>query len=129
MSIILDGETRVIVQGATGAEARRLIPTMQDYGTNIVAGVSPKKGGESVCGVPVYDSVAAALREHEVDLSVLFIPARHSKGAALEAIDAGVPAVNVIAEGVPHHDACEMLTRAKRAGTLVIGPNSQGREH
>lgn len=126
MSIILDGETRVLIQGATGAEARRLIPTMQDYGTNIVAGVSPGKGSERVCGIPVYSTVAAALRGHEVDMSVLFIPARYSRDAALEAIDAGVPTVNVLAEGIPHHDACEVLTRARQAGTLVIGPNSQG---
>ncbi len=126
MSILLDGETRVLIQGATGAEARRLIPTMQAYGTRIVAGMSPGKGGERVEGVPVYGTVADALREHEVDLSVLFIPARYARDAAIEAIEAGIPAVNVLAEGVPHHDACEIITRAGKAGVLVIGPNSQG---
>jgi succinyl-CoA synthetase alpha subunit len=125
MSILLDGKTRVLVQGM-GAEARRLIPTMRDYGTNIVAGVSPGHGGEEVEGIPVYSTVSAARREHEIDLSVLFIPARFARDAALEAIDGGVPVVNVVAEGVPHHDACEILTRSGKAGTLIVGPNSQG---
>ena len=101
MSILLDENTRVLVQGATGAEARRLIPTMVNYGTRIVAGVSLGHGGEDIDGIPVYGSVAAALREHEIDLSVLFIPARFSRDAALEAIDGGIPVVNVVAAGVP----------------------------
>ncbi|MBI3129697.1 MAG: CoA-binding protein [Candidatus Tectomicrobia bacterium] len=126
MSILLDGSTRVLVQGATGGEARRLIPTMTAYGTRIVAGVSPGKGGERVEGIPIYSTVADALKEHEADLSVLFIPARFAKAAALEAIEAGVPSVHILAEGVPHHDAAEILARAGRAGALVIGPNSQG---
>ena len=126
MSILLDSTTRVLVQGATGAEARRLLPTMTDYGTRVVAGVSPGKGGESVGGVPVYGTVAEALREHEVNLSVLFVPARFVREAALEAIEAGVPIVHILAEGVPHHDACALLTRAAEKGTFVIGPNSQG---
>ncbi|OGL61030.1 MAG: hypothetical protein A3J27_02515 [Candidatus Tectomicrobia bacterium RIFCSPLOWO2_12_FULL_69_37] len=126
MSILLDGRTRVLVQGATGGEARRLIPTMTAYGTRIVAGVSPGKGGERVEGIPVYGSVAEAVKEHAVDLSLLFIPARFAKAAALEAIEAGVPALHILAEGVPHHDASEVLTRAKGAGAFVIGPNSQG---
>ena len=126
MSILLGSDTRVLVQGATGAEARRLLPTMTDYGTRVVAGVSPGKGGESVGGVPVYGAVAEALKEHEVDLSVLFVPARFVREAALEAIEAGVPTVHILAEGVPHHDACALLTRAAETGTFVIGPNSQG---
>ena len=126
MSILLDSETRVLVQGATGGEARRLLPTMTDYGTRVVAGVSPGKGGESVGGVPVYGAVADALNDHEVDLSVLFVPARFVREAALEAIEAGVSTVHILAEGVPHHDACALLTRAAQRGTFVIGPNSQG---
>jgi succinyl-CoA synthetase alpha subunit len=126
VSILLDETTRVLIQGTTGAEARRLIPTMLGYGTNIVAGMSPGKGGETVSGIPVYSTVADALKEHEVDLSVLFIPARFARDAAVEAIEAGVPRVNIIAEGVPHHDAAQILARARAAGTLIIGPNSQG---
>jgi len=99
---------------------------MRAYGTRVVAGVSPGKGGERVEGVPVYDTVAAARRAHGVDYSVLFTPARFTKEAALEAIEAGVPVVHILAEGVPHHDACEVVTRARAAGVFVIGPNSQG---
>ena len=126
MSILLDSATRVLVQGATGAEARRLLPTMTAYGTRVVAGVSPGKGDAFVGGAPIYDTVAAALSAHEVDLSVLFVPARFVKAAALEAIEAGVPVVHVLAEGVPHHDACVLLARAAEKGAFVIGPNSQG---
>lgn len=126
MTILLDDKTRVLIQGATGAEAKRLIPTMRNYGTNIVAGVSPGRGGERIEGVPVYSTVAAARRAHEIDLSVLFIPARFAREAALEAIDAGVPVINVVAEGVPHHDAAEIIARAGQAGAMIIGPNSQG---
>jgi len=126
LSILLDSATRVLVQGATGAEARRLLPTMTAYGTRVVAGVSPGKGDAFVGGAPIYDTVAAALSAHEVDLSVLFVPARFVKAAALEAIEAGVPVVHVLAEGVPHHDACVLLARAAEKGAFVIGPNSQG---
>ncbi len=126
MSILLDSETRVLVQGATGGEARRLLPTMTAYGTRVVAGVSPGRGGARVGDVPIYDAVADALRAHEVDLSVLFVPARFVRAAALEAIEAGVPTLHVLAEGVPHHDACALLTRAAQRGVFVIGPNSQG---
>ncbi len=126
MSILLDSATRVLVQGVTGAEARRLLPTMTSYGTRVVAGVSPGKGGEAVDGVPVYDAVEDAVRAHEADLSVLFVPARFVRDAALEAIEAGVPTIHILAEGVPHHDACALLARAAERGTFVIGPNSQG---
>ncbi len=126
MSILLDSETRVLVQGATGAEARRLLPTMTAYGSRVVAGVSPGKGGSVVSGAPIYDTVADALSVHEADLSVLFVPARFVKDAALEAIEAGVPTVHILAEGVPHHDACALLARAEEKGVFVIGPNSQG---
>ncbi|MEE9275454.1 MAG: CoA-binding protein, partial [bacterium] len=126
MSILLDGETRVLIQGVTGAEARRLLPTMRDYGTRVVAGVAPGRGGREVDGVPVYNTVAAALRAHEVDLTVLFTPARFVRDAALEAIDAGVPTIHILAEGVPHHDASVVVTRARAKGIFVIGPNSQG---
>ncbi len=126
MSIILDDTTHVLVQGITGAEARRLLPTMRDYGTKIVAGISPGKGGMIVDEVPVYDTVTEAMQEHKVDLSLLFIPAHFVREAALEAIEAGVPTVHILAEGVPHHDACEIVTRGKQAGTTIIGPNSQG---
>ncbi|HEX7128201.1 MAG TPA: CoA-binding protein [Thermodesulfobacteriota bacterium] len=126
MSILLDGSTRVLVQGITGREASLHVPYMQRYGTRIVAGVSPGKGGGEVHGVPVYDTVRDAVRAHEVDLAVLFVSARFTRDAALETIESRVPVAVLLAEGVPHHDAAEIVERAREVGVRVIGPNSQG---
>lgn len=126
MSILLDGASRVLVQGISARQARTHLPYMLAYGTRVVAGVAPGRGGEPIEGVPVYDTVAAALRHHEVDISVLFIPAPAARDAALEAIEHGVPLVQVLAEGVPHHDTARILERAGEMGVRVIGPNSQG---
>jgi len=126
VSILLDGESRVLVQGIAARQARTHLPYMLRYGTKVVAGVAPGRGGEAIEGVPAYDTVAAALRHHAVDVSVLFIPAPAARDAALEAIEHGVPLVQVLAEGVPHHDAAEILERAAAKGVRVIGPNSQG---
>lgn len=126
MSILLDRTTRVLVQGISARQARTHLPYMLRYGTNVVAGVAPGRGGEPIEGVPVYDTVASALRRHEVDVSVLFIPASAARDAALEAIEHGIPLVQVLAEGVPHHDTARILERAAEVGVRVIGPNSQG---
>ncbi len=126
MSILLDDQSRVLIQGITGQQARTHVPYMVRYGTQVVAGVSPGREGVSLDGIPVYDSVRAAVRDHPVDISVLFVPGRRAKDAALEAIENRVPLVVVLAEGVPHHDAAEMIERASRKGVRLIGPNSQG---
>ncbi len=126
MSILLDGGTRVMIQGITGGQARNHVRYMRDYGTNIVCGVSPGKGGQEVAGVPVYDTVAAALRDHEVDLTVLFIGATRVKDAALEAVENGIPTTFILEDGVPLHDASEIMTRAAVGGVRVIGPSAQG---
>ncbi len=126
MSIILDESTKVLVQGITGGEARRFLPTMKEYGTNIVAGITPGKGGQEIDGVPVYDTVEECLKTHEIDLSVLFVPARFVKKASLEAIESGINTIHILAEGVPHHDSCQIITLAKERNVQIIGPNSQG---
>lgn len=126
MSILLDGTTRVLIQGIGARQARTHLPYMLRYGTRVVAGVAPGRGGEPIEGVPVYDTVAAAVRHHVVDISVLFVPAPAARDAALEAIEHGIPLVQVLAEGVPHHDTARILERATAAGVRVIGPNSQG---
>jgi succinyl-CoA synthetase alpha subunit len=126
MSILLDRSTRVLVQGIAARQARTHLPYMLSYGTNVVAGVAPGRGGEAIEGIPVYDTVATALRHHAIDISVLFIPAPAARDAALEAIGHGIPVVQVLAEGVPHHDTAEILERAAAHGVRVIGPNSQG---
>jgi succinyl-CoA synthetase alpha subunit len=126
MSILLDQRSRVLIQGITGQQARTHVRYMAKYGTRVVAGVSPGKGGAEIEGLPVYDTVRSALEQHGVDIAVLFIPGRAAKDAALEAIDNGVPLVVILAEGVPHHDTAEILSRARARGVRVIGPNSQG---
>jgi len=126
MSILLDENSHVLVQGITGQQARTHVSYMVRYGTQVVAGVSPGKGGTAQDGIPVYDSVRTALSKHSVNISVLFIPAPYARDAALEAIENGVAIVVVLAEGVPHHDAAEMIDRASRRGVRLIGPNSQG---
>ncbi len=126
MSILLDDQSCVLVQGITGQQARTHVSYMVRYGTRVVAGVSPGKGGGSLDGVPVYDSVKAAVRIHPVGISVLFVPARRAKDAALEAIEIRIPVVVILAEGVPHHDAAEIIEQASRKGVRLIGPNSQG---
>ena len=126
MSILLDDQSCVLVQGITGQQARTHLSYMIRYGTRVVAGVSPGKGGGSLDGVPVYDSVKAAVRNHPVNISVLFVPARRAKDAALEAIENQIPIVVVLAEGVPHHDAAEIIEKAAVKGVRLIGPNSQG---
>jgi succinyl-CoA synthetase alpha subunit len=126
MSILLDETTRVMVQGITGGVARSHVRYMLDYGTNIVCGVSPGKGGESVEEIPVYDTVAAALCEHAVDLSVLFIGARHVKDAALEAVANRIPLTFILEDGVPLHDTAEIVGRASDCGVRIVGPSAQG---
>lgn len=126
MSILLDENSRVLVQGITGQQARTHVSYMIRYGTKVVAGISPGKGGALIDGVPVYDSVRTAARDHPADISVLFVPPPFAKDAALEAIENEVPLVVVLAEGVPHHDAAEIIHRAAKKGVRLIGPNSQG---
>lgn len=126
MSILLDHRSRVLIQGITGRQARTHVSYMIRYGTRVVAGVSPGRGGAVVEGVPVYNSVRTAVKEQPADIAVLFIPGTQAKDAALEAIENGVPLVVVLAEGVPHHDTAEIIERAAKNGVRVIGPNSQG---
>ncbi len=126
MSILIDGETRVIVQGITGAQAAMDVPYMQAYGTRIVAGVTPGKGGQLVVGVPVYDTVREALQRHPVTASIVYAPAPMVRDAVFEAVEAAIPLVVVPAEGVPYHDAADFVAAARAAGVRIIGPNCNG---
>ena len=125
MSILLHASSRVLVQGLSGRQARTHVNFMTAYGTRVVAGVSPGKGGTEIEGIANYDSVRAALEHHQVDISVLFVPAPFARDAALEAIEHEIPLVLVLAEGVPHHDAALILERAKRKGVRVIGADHE----
>jgi succinyl-CoA synthetase alpha subunit len=126
MAIILDYDVKVVVQGVTGHQGQYHTRTMHEYGTNILAGVTPGKEGEEVHGIPVYNSVGRAIEETGVNTSVIFVPASFAKDAALEAMDAGIETIVLITEGVPFHDAAIVMQYAKLKGTRVIGKNTPG---
>lgn len=126
MAIILDRNTGVLVQGITGKESSFWTRKMLDSGTRVVAGVTPGKAGEKIYGVPVYDLVTDALAEHDIGLSVMYVPARFAKTAAFEALDAGIKQVVILADGVPLRDAMEIKDLARDCGALVVGPNTAG---
>ena len=127
MSILIDQTKRVLVQGITGREGRARTRLMRDYGTNVVAGCTPGKGGQAVEGVPVFDSVSDAIGAvGRVDMSVIFVPARLVKGAALEALEAGVRLLVLVPDRVPVWDTLEIAAEAKRLGAAFVGPNTLG---
>ncbi|MGC9394155.1 MAG: succinate--CoA ligase subunit alpha [Anaerolineae bacterium] len=127
MSILIDQTKRVLVQGITGREGMARTKLMVEYGTQVVAGVTPGRGGGDVEGIPVYDTVVEAW-EHvgPIDISVLFIPAPLVRSAALEAIDAGVKLLVIVPDRVPIYDVLAIAKRAKSAGARFIGPNTLG---
>jgi len=126
MSILLNRETRVLVQGITGRIGRVQTKWMLDYGTNIVAGVTPGKGGEEVEGIPVYDTVAEAVSKQGAEASLFFVPAGAVKTAAVETIEAGIKLVVIITERVPVHDVMEIRAYARERGVRLVGPNTPG---
>ncbi len=127
MSILVDETTRVVIQGITGREGMARAQLMRDYGTNVVAGVTPGRGGQDVCGVPVYDSVAEAWAERgPFDASVVFIPAALVRNAALEAIAAGVKLLVIVPDRVPIYDVLEIARAAEANGARFVGPNTLG---
>ena len=125
MSVYVTEDTRVIVQGITGSQGAFHTKLMKEFGTNIVAGVTPGKGGEKVEGIPVYNSVKEALSEHKADWSCVFVPAQFAKKAVMEALENRLN-VAVITEGIPIHDTLEFVTFAEKEGLRVIGPNCPG---
>jgi succinyl-CoA synthetase alpha subunit len=127
LAILLNEETSVIIQGITGREGSARARFMQEYGTKVVSGVTPGKGGTSVWGIPVYDTVKEAIgRNGVVDLSVTFVPGPFVKKAVFEAIDAGINSIVMPVERVPLHDILEIMAYAKNHGTRIIGPGSLG---
>ena len=126
MAILIDENTRVLVQGITGRVGSFQTKIMLDYGTKIVAGVTPGKGGTETHGIPVYDFIEEALRDHEVNAAISFVPARFAKDAAIEAIDNGIPFLVLTAEGIPDHDVITILNYAAAKGTTVLGPDTPG---
>ncbi len=126
MAIIVGDKTRLVVQGITGSQGRFHTGQMLEYGSRIVAGVSPGKAGQDVLGVPVYGTVQDTVEKHGANASVLFVPAPFVKDAAFEAIAAGVEVVVIISEHVPLHDAMDICAFARAKGATVVGPNTFG---
>jgi succinyl-CoA synthetase alpha subunit len=126
MSIFVDEKNKVLVQGATGHQGRFHIGEMLSFGTKVVAGVTPGKGGQEVQGVPVFDSVREAVDETCADTSLVLVPARFAKDAIFEALDADIKTVVVITENIPFHDAMEFVHYAKYKKAVLIGPNCPG---
>lgn len=126
MAVLLDEKVRVVVQGITGNQGSFHTGQMLEYGTRVVAGVSPGREGQEVHGVPVYDTVEQAVELHGATASILFVPAPFTADAAFEAIDAGIKLVVAITEHVPLKDALELTAFARSRGATVIGPNTFG---
>ncbi len=127
MSILIDAESRVVVQGITGREGKARARLMREYGTNVVAGTTPGKGGQEVEGVPVFDGVPEAVRASGgCDVAAVFVPAAQVKGAAIEAIEAGVKLLVLVPDRVPVWDAMEIAAVAREHGAAFVGPNTLG---
>lgn len=126
MSILIDENTRLIVQGITGREGTFHTEQMLAYGTKVVAGVTPGKGGQEIFGVPVFNTVKEAVEATDANASVIFVPAKYTAAGVYEAIDAGLKLILTIAEHVPVHDMMGVYHTAKKFGARVIGPNSFG---
>ena len=126
MAIIVDERTKVCIQGITGHQGAFHTKQMLDYGTRVVAGVAPGRGGCEVAGVPVYETVEEAVDKRGASAAILFVPARAAQDAAFEAIDAGVGTVVIVTEHLPVQDTLDVLAFAAERGATVIGPNTFG---
>jgi succinyl-CoA synthetase alpha subunit len=126
MAIIVDKQTRLVVQGLTGSEGRFHGLRNRNYGTDVVAGVTPGKGGLDVEGIPVFNTVAEAVSEADGNTSLIFVPARFAVDAIYEAVDAGVGTVICITEHIPAHDMLRVYTYIRPLGVTLIGPNCPG---
>jgi succinyl-CoA synthetase alpha subunit len=126
MAIIVDRDTRLVVQGMTGREGSFHALRNRAYGTQVVAGVTPGKGGQHVEGVPVFDTVAAAVEEAGANTAMVFVPARFASDAIYEAVDAGIGTVICIAEGLPAHEMLRIYNYIRPRGVTMLGPNCPG---
>jgi len=123
---LINRDTKVVVQGITGTQGKFHAARMKEYGTRVVAGVTPGRGSQDVDGTPVYDTVIEAKEKQGCDASIIFVPAGGALDASLEAMEAGMDPVVVITEGIPIRDTIELVARAKQLGTTVVGPNTPG---
>ena len=126
MAVIVDNDTRLVVQGLTGSEGRFHGLRNRNYGTKVVAGVTPGKGGQDVEGIPVFNTVADAVEEAGANTTLIFVPARFAADAIYEAVDAGIRTVICITEHVPAHEMLRVYTYIRPKGVTMIGPNCPG---
>jgi succinyl-CoA synthetase alpha subunit len=126
MTVLVDHDTRVVVQGITGHQGTVHTAQMKLFGTEVVAGVTPGKGGSAIEGVPVFDSVREAVERTHANASCIFVPAPWAKDALIEAVDAGIRLVTIVTEHIPFHDMLVMYHYAASQGTRIIGPNCPG---
>jgi succinyl-CoA synthetase alpha subunit len=126
VAVIVTNETRLAVQGLTGSEGSFHGVRNRDYGTNVVAGVTPGKGGQDVQGIPVFDTVADAVAETDANTAMVFVPARFAADAIYEDVDAGIATVICIAEGLPAHEMLRVYNYIKPRGVTLLGPNCPG---
>jgi succinyl-CoA synthetase alpha subunit len=126
VSILVDKDTRLLVQGITGREGSFHTEQMVEYGTNVVAGVTPGGKGKAVAGVPVFDTVADAVEATQANASIIYVPARFAPDAVYEAVDAGIPFVVCITEGIPVADMVPVYAYVRQRGARLLGPNCPG---
>ena len=126
MAILVGRKTKALVWGITGSQGSFHTQLMLEYGTKIVGGITPGRGGQQVQGLPVFDTAREALERSKADAAIIFVPAAHAKDAALEAIAANLTPVIVITEGIPVKDEIQIMAVAKEKGTTIIGPNTPG---
>lgn len=126
MAIIVDNDTRLVVQGITGREGSFHATRNKGYGTSVVAGVTPGKGGAAVDGIPVFDSVRKAVAETAANTAMVFVPARFAADAIFEAVDAGIATIVCITEGIPAHEMLRVYNHIRPRGITMIGPNCPG---
>jgi succinyl-CoA synthetase alpha subunit len=126
MAIVVDAETRLVVQGLTGSEGRFHGLRNRNYGTNVVAGVTPGKGGQDVDGIPVFNTVAESVEQAGANTSLIFVPARFAVDAIYEAVDAGIGTLICITEHIPAHEMLRVYTYIRPRGITLVGPNCPG---
>jgi len=126
MAILINKETKVAVWGMTGKYGRGQTKNMLSYGTKVVAGINPSRGGENVYGIPIYDTAYEAMKDNEINTGIIYVPPARAKDAALEAICSGIKILMIATEGIPMHDTMLIRSFAEERGTWVIGPNTVG---
>lgn len=126
MTVMIDRDTKVVVQGITGYQGTYHSKAMRDFGTNVVAGVTPGKAGQKVNDIPVFDSVMDAVHQTGANTSCIFVPAPGTRDAVMEALDAGIDTIVVVTEHVPVHDAIHFVAVARSRGAALVGPNCPG---